>query len=247
VLALLVSLARSVSGVAVNALIKLGWPLLLLAYAILRALWVRFPRPDGVAVTRAQAPALFTMVEELRRKLACPRFHHVLLTAEWNAAVAQRPRLGPFGWYENYLQLGLPLMTGLSLDEFRAVLAHELGHLSRNHGRFGSWIYRIRATWGRLLESLHQARHHWRGLFEGFSSGLLRTSTRIRSCSRGPGSTRRTASRASLRVVRAWAGPSSTSSWAARRAQGRALSSREAVLRCRRGARAMLPAPNEAA
>jgi len=167
-LALLVWLARSVSGVAVNALLKLGWPLLLLAYAILRALWVRFPRPDGVEVTRAQAPPLFAMVEELRRRLACPRFHHVLLTAEWNAAVAQRPRLGPFGWYENYLQLGLPLMAGLSPDEFRAVLAHEFGHLSRNHGRFGSWIYRIRATWGRLLESLHQTRHHWRGLFEGF-------------------------------------------------------------------------------
>src|ERR1043166_7364973 len=48
VLALLVWLARSVSGVAVNALIKLGWPLLFLAYAILRALWVRFPLPDGV-------------------------------------------------------------------------------------------------------------------------------------------------------------------------------------------------------
>src|SRR5213592_3003241 len=119
--ALLVFLARSLSGLAINALIKLGWPLLLVAYAILRALWVRFPRPDGVEVTRAQAPPLFAMVDELRRKLACPRFHHVLLTAEWNAALVQRPRLGPFGWYENYLQLGLPLMAGLSPDEFRAV------------------------------------------------------------------------------------------------------------------------------
>src|SRR2546430_10334309 len=26
-------------------------------------------------------------------------------------------------------------------------ISHEFGHLSRSHGRFGSWIYRIRATW----------------------------------------------------------------------------------------------------
>jgi Zn-dependent protease with chaperone function len=161
-------LTQSPSGLALNALIKLGWPLALVAYAIGRALWVRFPRPDGVAVGRREAPRLFALVDELRERLACPHFNHILLTDEWNAGVVQRPRLGPFGWYENYLQLGLPLMSGLAPDEFRAVLAHEFGHLSRSHGRFGSWIYRIRATWGRLLEGLQQTRHRWRGIFEVF-------------------------------------------------------------------------------
>jgi Zn-dependent protease with chaperone function len=161
-------LTQSPSGFAINALIKIGWPLALVAYAIGRALWVRFPRPDGVEVGRREASRLFALVDELRRQLACPRFHHILLTDEWNAGVTQRPRLGPFGWYENYLQLGVPLMSGLAPDEFRAVLAHEFGHLSRSHGRFGSWIYRIRATWGRLLEGLHQTRHRWRGIFELF-------------------------------------------------------------------------------
>jgi Zn-dependent protease with chaperone function len=161
-------LARSPSGIAINALIKLGWPLLVVAYAIGRALWVRFPHPAGFEVGRHEAPRLFALVDGLRERLACPRFHHILLTDEWNAGVIQRPRLGAFGWYENYLQLGLPLMSGLAPDEFRAVLAHEFGHLSRSHGRFGSWIYRIRATWGRLLEGLHQTQHRWRGIFEVF-------------------------------------------------------------------------------
>ena len=40
------------------------------------------------------------------------------------------------------------------MREFRAVLAHELGHLSRHHARFGNWIYRIRQTWDRLLAIL---------------------------------------------------------------------------------------------
>src|SRR5881396_2897209 len=168
VLALLVLLAETLSGGVVMALLKLGWPLVVLAYAILRALWVRFPRPEGIEIVRRDAPELFRAVDDLRRTLACPRFHHVLLTDEWNAGVVQRPRLGPFGWYENYLELGVPLMAGLTPEAFHAVLAHEFGHLSRSHGRFGSWIYRIRATWSHLLESLGQAGHRWRGVFEAF-------------------------------------------------------------------------------
>src|SRR2546430_7178549 len=168
VLALLVLLAETLSGGVVMALLKLGWPLVVLAYAILRALWVRFPRPEGIEIVRRDAPELFRAVDDLRRTLACPRFHHVLLTDEWNAGVVQRPRLGPFGWYENYLELGVPLMAGLTPEAFHAGLAHEFGHLSRSHGSFGSWIYRIRATWSHLLESLGQAGHRWRGVFEAF-------------------------------------------------------------------------------
>ena len=167
-LALLVLLVETVQSGVVMVVVKLGWPLLALGLAILRALWVRFPRPDGIEIVRRDAPALFGLVDALRRQLACPRFHHVLLTDQWNAGVAQRPRLGPFGWYENYLQLGVPLMSGLPPDEFQAVLAHEFGHLSRSHGRFGSWIYRVRATWSELLASLSRTRHRWRGVVEAF-------------------------------------------------------------------------------
>ncbi|HSC77290.1 MAG TPA: M48 family metalloprotease, partial [Candidatus Acidoferrales bacterium] len=45
-------------------------------------------------------------------------------------------------------------MLALSADQFRAVLAHEMGHFSGNHGRFGSWIYRVRQVWGQLVERL---------------------------------------------------------------------------------------------
>jgi tetratricopeptide (TPR) repeat protein len=64
--------------------------------------------------------------------------------------------LGIFGWQQNYLLLGLPLMQSLSVEQLKAVLAHELGHLSGNHSRFGAWIYRIRKTWMQIYERLHQ-------------------------------------------------------------------------------------------
>lgn len=155
-------------GTGRGRLLRLGWTLLVLVYLIGRALWVRIPAPEGMALRREEAPQLFSLVDELTARLRAPRPHHILLTQEFNAAIVQRPRLGLLGWQENYLIVGLPLMQALSTEQFRAVLAHEMGHLSGNHGRFASWIYRIRRTWAQLLERM-QADKHWSSfLFEPF-------------------------------------------------------------------------------
>lgn len=77
--------------------------------------------------------------------------------------LSQVPRLGIFGWQQNYLIIGLPLMRSLTTEQFRAVLAHEFGHLSGNHGRFAGWIYRLRQTWVQLLVSLAHSGH--RGVY----------------------------------------------------------------------------------
>lgn len=138
------------------AAIKFGWVLLMLAWVVLRALWVRMPAPVGIGLTRAQAPRLFELTDELASKLEAPRVHVLQIDGEYNASLAQVPRLGPFGWQRNHLTLGLPLMQALTPEQFRAVLAHELGHLSGNHGRFGSWVYRVRQTWVQLLVRLER-------------------------------------------------------------------------------------------
>lgn len=72
---------------------KLGIPLLILVGIILRALWVRLSPPEGLAITRAQAPALFDTIDEIRDATRGPRTHQVLVTDEFNAAVTQIPRL----------------------------------------------------------------------------------------------------------------------------------------------------------
>ncbi|HEX2451805.1 MAG TPA: M48 family metallopeptidase [Gemmatimonadales bacterium] len=137
---------------------KLAIPIALVMYAIVRALWVRIPPPEGIPLTQAAAPKLFEALDEISAALKAPRFHDVLLTDDFNASVSQVPRLGVFGWQRNYLIVGLPLMQTLSADQFRAVLAHEMGHLSGNHSRFRGWIYRVRRTWGVMLHRL-EARH----------------------------------------------------------------------------------------
>jgi len=149
------------------AVIKLAFFLLLAAgglfWAVLRGLWVKLDPPDGLPVTNEQAPRLFSLLDELRAALDCAPFHRVLIVPEHNAAVVQIPRLGVFGWHQNYLLLGLPLMQGLAPDEFKAVLAHEFAHSSRGHGRFGNWLYRVRRSWDRIFEQM--ARQRTRGGF----------------------------------------------------------------------------------
>ena len=140
--------------------IKLLFGLGILTAIILRAFWVRFTPPTGYEVYREDAPRLFLLIDKLTNALGTPPFHHVLIVNDLNAAVAQRPRLGTFGWYQNYLLLGLPLMLAMTPAQFRAVLAHEFGHLGRQHGRFSGWIYRTRIVWSRLREDL-LARNHW--------------------------------------------------------------------------------------
>lgn len=143
-------------------------PLAAFSWLIVRALWVRIPPPEGRELHRAQAPALFAMVDEVRRALRAPRVHHVLLTDELNASVVQVPRLGILGWQRNYLSLGLPLLHALPPEELRAVVAHELAHLSGADGRGAAWVYRVHGTWHRLMDALARENHRGRVVFERF-------------------------------------------------------------------------------
>jgi len=143
---------------------KVGWILLVLAWVVFRSLWVKQSPPVGFELTRAEAPRLFDLIEELTGALDAPRIHHVLVLDFFNAAVVQVPRFGFFGGYQNYLLLGLPDMQAASPAQFRATLAHELGHLSGNHGRFSGWVYRLRQTWGELLTRLEREQR-WGSFF----------------------------------------------------------------------------------
>ena len=152
----------------IKAMIKLVWIPLGLAYFIFKAMWIRFTPPQGHNLKHNEAPQLFAEVEQIRKALRAQRIHRIIITPELNAAVAQIPRLGMLGWPRNYLVLGLPLLNMLSVEELRAVIAHEFGHLSKSHARFGNWIYRIRQVWYLLLSRLEQDRSALAGIFTRF-------------------------------------------------------------------------------
>jgi Zn-dependent protease with chaperone function len=148
--------------------IKIVWIPLVLVGLVLRSLWVTVPKPDGTELSSEHAPKLFELISEVKSALAGPSVDRVLISDEYNAGIVQIPRLGMFGWLRNYLVVGLPLLTALTPQEFRAVLAHEFGHLSGNHGRFSGWIYRMRQSWIQILTRVHEERQYAAVLFEPF-------------------------------------------------------------------------------
>lgn len=147
---------------------KIAFVIAVFLWLVLKALWIKLDPPEGTEVSKRDAPELFAMIEELRRKLGSPRFHHVLITDDFNAGVIQDPRLGIFGWYRNYLRIGLPLAKALSVEQFKAVLAHEFGHLAKGHGAMSNWIYGQRLRWSRLMDALEEVESWGIVLFRPF-------------------------------------------------------------------------------
>ena len=145
---------------------RAGWFLFALCWALFVLVWewlwycgllrVHLAPIEGRRVMQTEAPALFLALSDLRTKLRTIPFHHVLIVTDFNASVVQQPRLGVFGWWQNYLLLGMPLLESLPEEEFLAVLAHEFAHLSHQHGRLGHWLYRLRRAWEQIFASLQQ-------------------------------------------------------------------------------------------
>jgi len=145
-----------------SAAVKLTLGLSAFAYGVGRVLRTRLPSPGGLPVTRRDAPALFALLEQIRRAVGGPRLSHVWLVGDFNAGVTQLPRLGLSRAPTNHLALGLPLMLALSPEQLRAVLAHEIGHVSRAHGYVTGWVHRVRSTWQQLVRDVDGQR---RGAF----------------------------------------------------------------------------------
>jgi Zn-dependent protease with chaperone function len=132
-----------------------GVPMVAVALAVTRALFFRVRYLGGIELTPSEAPRLFALVGELRRLVGAPRIHRLVISPDLQASALQMPRLGIF-WPRNTLLLGYPLLVLLSEEQLRAVVAHELAHLGRAHGRAAHWLYRTSLSWRRLIGVLSE-------------------------------------------------------------------------------------------
>jgi hypothetical protein len=116
-----------------------GW----LAIVVTRPLFARTrAEAQGLEVSAAEQPRLSGFLYRLADEARAPRPQRVFVSARmtatlsWHVSVANlllRPAL--------HLEIGLPLVSSLSLAEFRAVLAHELAHFSRRMPTSARWVY----------------------------------------------------------------------------------------------------------
>lgn len=138
---------------AAYGVIKIATIVFPIIFLIVRSLWVTFPPPEGLDLNLSRAPELETLIHGIRKSLNAPRVDRVITTLEMNACVVQTPRFFLLGPVTNTLIIGFPLLFALSPEGFKAVLAHEFGHLSDAHGKFGGWIYQLRQAWFTIAET----------------------------------------------------------------------------------------------
>ncbi len=127
------------------------------------ALWILRPKPQGIEITKSDAPSLFAMIREVQNAVKGPDIARVFISDEVNAHIEQVPQKKKFWKTDNYLTLGLPLLNLLTPDELKAVIAHEFGHLCAGDGKIGNWMFRAGTVIGRLE---HQYETQGMTLFE---------------------------------------------------------------------------------
>ncbi|WP_195210290.1 M48 family metallopeptidase [Actinomarinicola tropica] len=150
-------------------------PILLVATVVgLGLLWTLLPQrepvvPPGPRIDREDQPELWELVETICTVMHDKVPSEIYLLDEMNAYVADVGGVVGFGG-RRIMGLGVPLMRVLDVEEFGAVVAHELGHLHRGGAVLGALVYRTRTSIGRTLAG----RRGSHLLFERWASWYLR-------------------------------------------------------------------------
>ena len=128
-------------------------PLIRSTVSAIRACFFRIEPPEGLSLARSEGPALYELVEDIRRAINAPPIDSITVTGSFNASAVVYSVLWSFR-RRRTLVLGLPVLTTLSTRELRAVIAHELAHFSSAYDPFAAWVYRTHRSWVALRAAL---------------------------------------------------------------------------------------------
>jgi heat shock protein HtpX len=98
-------------------------------------------------------PRLFSELESIASALNETIPSEVYLIGAPNAFVADRGGVMGFG-SRRIMGLGLPLLSLLTVSQFRAVLAHEFAHYYGGDTSLGPWVYKTKSSIVRIFENI---------------------------------------------------------------------------------------------
>jgi heat shock protein HtpX len=126
-----------------------------LAAAIVWSVLPRIDRftPPGPAVTQDDEPELFQALQDVADQTGQRLPADVYLVNDVNAFVTERGGVMGVGG-RRVMGIGLPLLQSVTVQELRAILAHEFGHYHAGDVTIGPWIYKTRAAIGRTIQQL---------------------------------------------------------------------------------------------
>ena len=111
----------------------------------------KIPTIDGIRLKRDQLPILFEEMDALREQMDVSDFHEVVLSGEMNASAGEHRSRGLVGKKTRTLNLGMPLLEAMNVDEFRIILGHEIAHLARGHSKLHARVWHLRNFWLKIL------------------------------------------------------------------------------------------------
>jgi Zn-dependent protease with chaperone function len=162
------------TGQSVGLAVLVSLPACFFLAFLLRGLFVvRHEQPrDLVEVTPDSEPELFAFLHRLADETRAPRPHKVFLSPRVNAAVFYDLSF----WNlllpsRKNLEIGLGLVNALSLDELKAVVAHEYGHFAQRTMAVGRWVYVARQVAGHVVGA--------RGIFDAILQFLSNIDLRV--------------------------------------------------------------------
>ena len=90
------------------------------------------------------APELYKLIEDLSKEIGTEFPNRIYIDHQVNAAVQSNPNfLSLFIPEKKDLLIGIGLVNALTVEELRAILAHEFGHFSQKSLKVGSYVYQV--------------------------------------------------------------------------------------------------------
>lgn len=111
--------------------------------------------PPGILLDRATNARLFAEVDAVAKALNEPAPTQIYLMEAANANVAEVGGVLGFG-KRRIMAIGLPLVSILTVSEFRALLAHEFAHFYSGDTSLAPWVYRARAGILRTIQNMER-------------------------------------------------------------------------------------------
>src|SRR6188474_3235502 len=109
--------------------------------------------PPGPRLLKEAQPDLFAVIEDVARAANQEMPVEVYAIPDVNAWVSTRGGVLGVGG-RRVMGLGIPLLHLLTVDQLKAVLAHEFGHYGGGDTRVGRLVYHTRLGLGRTLEAV---------------------------------------------------------------------------------------------
>lgn len=126
-------------------------------WAVIKSLFVRVKDEDpGIVLDLTSEPDFRALLDEVAAKVGTRPVDRVFLTPGTEIAVFERGGLGDQlrGHAERCLVLGLGVLEGLRINDFKAILAHEYGHFSNRDTAGGGFSLGVRRSMVSMAHAL---------------------------------------------------------------------------------------------